>query len=223
MKLCSFKEKNESLIITCQAGVLKSELMKIFKQYKLAPALFLSGLPGDVAGGVVMNAGAGGGLKPCEFSEIVQSFKTMSAKGSRTYYNKDIQWSYRESSGWKKSVIYEVHLKWPLIEESDLNNKIKQEIKKRRASQPLNQASCGSVFKNPLPLFAGQLIEKAGLKGVQQGKAQISEKHANFIVNLGGASAQDIHKLITLTQQKIYDLFQKRLETEVHYLGSWDK
>ncbi|MBC6415498.1 MAG: UDP-N-acetylmuramate dehydrogenase [Bdellovibrionales bacterium] len=219
----SFEKKRNSLFIVCQAGVLKSEVMKIFKKHKLAPALFLSGLPGDVAGGVVMNAGVGDHLTPHEFSEIVHSFKTMDFEGSTTYSKEDIKWSYRKSSGWKKSVIYEVLLKWSLDQELDLNDKIKQEIKKRRHSQPLSEASCGSVFKNPFPLFAGSLIEQAGLKGYQQGAVKVSQKHANFIINLGGATAQDIHKLITLVQKKVYDLFKVRLETEVHYLGFWKK
>ena len=216
------KDKN-TLFITCAAGALKSEAMKVFKKNKLAPAVFLSGLPGNVAGGVVMNAGTSKSLKPYEFSQIVHSIKTINEEGIQTYFKKDMEWSYRKTRGWGKSVIYEVKLAWPLQEEPNLNFQIKEEIKKRRDSQPLHQASCGSVFKNPLPQFAGHLIEQAGLKGKQEGFAQISKKHANFIVNLGGASSKDIHKLICHTQKTISQLFQIQLETEVHYLGDWDK
>lgn len=223
MQSYSVKKEGSSLFINCQPGVLKSEVMKIFKQNKLAPAVFLSGLPGDVAGGVVMNAGAGRSLKPNEFSQIVSSIKTLSKEGFQTYLKKELKWSYRKTSGWGKSVICEVKLAWPLKEEPQLNFYIKEEIKKRRASQPLNQASCGSVFKNPLPQSAGRLIEQAGLKGKREGLAQISEKHANFIVNLGGASSKDIHKLICLIRETVFRLFQISLETEVHYLGDWDE
>ena len=215
------KDKN-SIFITCQAGVLKSEVMKVFKQNKLAPAVFLSGLPGDAAGGVVMNAGVGKNLTPHEFSQIVHSIKVINEDGiTQNYLKKDIEWLYRETKGLGKSIIYEVKFKWPLKEEVNLNFKIKEEIKKRRRTQPLNQANCGSVFKNPLPQFAGHLIEQAGLKGKQEGLAQISAKHANFIVNLGGAASKDIHKLICLAQDRVYQLFQIQLETEVHYLGDW--
>ena len=217
----SVQKLTNYLLITCGAGLLKSQLMKIFKTYKLAPALFLSGLPGDVGGGVVMNAGVSRSFKPSEFSEIVKSFKVMNCEGSKTYFKKDINWSYRQSQGWQKGVIYEIDLEWALIEQTDLNKQIKEELKKRRASQPLDKASCGSVFKNPYPHFAGELIEKAGLKGLKQGSAQVSEKHANFIVNTGEAKAKDIHKLIQIIKQKVLEKFDITLETEVHYLGEW--
>ena len=223
MQSYSVKKDKSSLFISCQAGVLKSEVMKIFKQNKLAPAVFLSGLPGDVAGGVVMNAGVGGNLKPREFSQIVHSIQVINEEGVQTYSKKELEWFYRKTSGWGKSIIFEVRLEWPLKEEPNINFQIKEEIKKRRASQPLSQASCGSVFKNPLPQFAGQLIEQAGLKGMQEGSAQISKKHANFIVNLGGARSKDIHKLICLAQERVYRLFQINLEPEVHYLGRWNQ
>lgn len=222
LNACSFKKTKDTLLITCQAGVLKSQIMKIFKSHKLAPALFLSGLPGDVGGGIVMNAGVGESFKPYEFSQIVKSFKTMSFESEKTYKKEEIEWSYRKSSGWGKAVIYLAELEWPLVEANDLNTQIKLALKKRRASQPLDKASCGSVFKNPYPLHAGKLVEDAGLKGLKQGFAQVSEKHANFILNLGGAKSKDIHKLITIIQQKVYEKFQVHLQTEVHYLGVWD-
>ena len=218
----SEKKTKSHILITCGSGLLKSQLMKIFKIHKLAPALFLSGLPGDIGGGVVMNAGVSRSFKPSEFSEIVKSFKVVSFEGIKTHLKEDIKWSYRQSQGWQKGVIYEVKFEWPLIEEPDLNNQIKEELKKRRVSQPLDKASCGSVFKNPYPQFAGELIEKAGLKGLKQGSAQVSEKHANFIVNTGKAKSTDIHNLIQTVKQKVFKKFSISLETEVHYLGSWN-
>jgi len=230
------EKDKDTLLITCQAGVLKSEVMKVFKQHKLAPAIFLSGLPGDVSAGVVMNAGVGKSLKPHEFSQIVHSIKVMNEEGiTKTYLKRNIEWLYRESKGWGKSVIYEVKLQWALKEEPDINSQIKEEIKKRRKTQPLEQASCGSVFKNPQSKqvgngfedlrvqFAAYLIEQAGLKGAKKGLAQISTKHANFIVNLGGATSKDIHHLICLARKRVHQLFQIQLETEVHYLGDWSK
>ena len=112
----SVKKTQESLFITCLAGVLKSQLMKVFKSYHLAPALFLSGLPGDVGGGIVMNAGVNRPFKPFEFSSIVKSFKVMQAHTSKLYKKEDIQWTYRKSFGWEKGVIYEAELEWPLKE-----------------------------------------------------------------------------------------------------------
>ena len=221
LQSCEIKKTAETLFVTCGAGLLKSQLMKIFKSHKLAPALFLSGIPGDVGGGVVMNAGVSRPVQPYEFSQIVSSFKVMTSEGSKTYLKKDIHWSYRQSAGWQKGVIYEVELAWALLEEPDLHTKLKAELQKRRASQPLDKASCGSVFKNPDGFFAGELIEKAGLKGFKQGSAQVSEKHANFIVNTGGASAQEVHALIQIIQKKVFEEFSVRLEPEVRYMGEW--
>lgn len=220
---CSFEQNQQNLVIRCGAGVLKSKLMKIFKSHKLAPALFLSGLPGDTGGGIVMNAGVSRSFKPSEFSEIIKSFKVMRPEGTKTYHKKEIQWSYRRSDGWQKGVIYEVELEWPLGEMTDLNQLIKVELKRRRLTQPLEYFSCGSVFKNPYPQFAGELIEKCGLKSLKKGSAQVSEKHANFILNLGQATAQDIHDLIQEVQKKVQDKFGLLLETEVRYMGEWNK
>ena len=218
---CSSEKKQNSLLIHCSAGALKSQVMKIFKTHKLAPALFLSGLPGDVGGGVVMNAGVNRPFKPSEFSEIVKSFEVMTAKGAKLYKKEDIKWSYRKSSGWEKGVIHKAQFEWPLEEVKDLNDKIKKEMQRRWTTQPLNQASCGSVFKNPYPKFAGELIEKSGLKGLKKGKAQVSKKHGNFIINLGSAKAQDIDYLIQKIRETVYNKFAVTLESEVHYIGRW--
>ena len=217
----SFQKTDNFLTVCCGAGALKSQAFKIFKAHKLAPALFLSGLPGDIGGGIVMNAGVSRPFEPSEFSQIVHSFKVLGAKGSKTYNKEDVQWSYRESSGWEKGIIYEAQLKWPLKERPDLHEKIKAELQKRRSSQPLNHPSCGSVFKNPLPQRAGDLIEKTGLKGLKKGGAQVSKKHANFILNLGQATAWDIHTLIQDIQKKVRDKQAVFLKTEVRYMGHW--
>ena len=219
----SVEQKSNKILITGLAGTLKSQLMKIFKSYKLAPALFLSGLPGDIGGGIVMNAGVNRNFKPSDFSEIIHSFKVITHENTKTYNKNEIQWSYRCSSGWQKGVIYSAQFEWPLKEIKNLNEQIKLEMQKRRSSQPLDKASCGSVFKNPKGQFAGELIEKAGLKGLKRGSAQISEKHANFIINLGSAKAQDIHFLIKEIQTKVYNQFAVSLEPEVRYMGRWEK
>ena len=219
----SYEKTKEKLIVHCFAGVLKSQVMKIFKKHKLAPALFLSGLPGDVGGGVIMNAGVSRPFKPSEFSEIVHSFELVTPKGLKLYQKRDITWSYRKTRGMEKGVIYKVRMEWPLEEIKNLNEQMKIELKRRRDTQPLDKPSCGSVFKNPYPQFAGQLIEKTGLKGFTKGAVQISNRHGNFILNLGGAKAQEIHNLIQEIRQKVYDKFAVSLETEVHYMGKWEK
>ena len=217
------KIQDDIFIVEAESGVSKASVMACFKKKNLAPALFLSGLPGDVGGGVVMNAGAGA-IAPCDFSHIVKWIDVCDEKGLRRYKKQDLKWNYRSLKGWGgKGLIFRVGFSYPLHEDKDLNFKIKQALKKRRSTQPLHLASCGSVFKNPYPQFAGELIEKAGLKGLKKGSAMISEKHANFIVNLGSASAQDIHYLIQTARRDVKNKFNIQLEPEVRYLGSWDE
>ena len=219
----SHKKEGDCLHIQAGAGALKSQVMKIFKKFSLSPAVFLSGLPGDVGGGVVMNAGVGEDVKPQNFCEILKSFKVMNFEGSRLYSKEELSWSYRGSSGWGPGVIYEALLSWPLKEEEGLSDKLKRALKKRRDTQPLSELSCGSVFKNPYPRHAGKIIESLGFKGLSLGGAQVSKKHANFILNLGGAKAYDIHGLIRQIRKKAFEELGIKLEPEVHYMGKWDK
>ena len=217
-----FKTEGDILKIRAEAGVLKSMLMAVFRRYRLAPALFLSGLPGDVGGGVVMNAGIGGqDIEPKEFSQIVHSFEVMTSQGLKSYSHKDVTWGYRYTKGWDKGLFTGLYFHWPLEPVKDLNEQIKKLLKKRRASQPLSEASCGSVFKNPYPQYAGKLIEDSGLKGREKGDAFISEKHGNFIINRGRAKAKDIDDLIKFVQQAVKEKYGVSLEREVHYLGRW--
>lgn len=210
------------LKIRAEAGVLKSRLMAVFRQYNLVPALFLSGLPGDVGGGVVMNAGISKNVEPREFSQIVKNFEIMTAKGSNLFNNQDIKWGYRNTQGWEKGLIYRVNFEWPLKPIKNLNSKIKTLLKERRDSQPLGEASCGSVFKNPYPQYAGKLIEDSGLKGLKRGDAFVSEKHGNFIINKGQAGSKDIDDLIGIIQKTVKEKFNIFLEKEVRYLGRWN-
>ena len=217
-----FQSDGEILKIESEAGVLKSRLMVVFRKHMLAPALFLSGLPGDVGGGVVMNAGIRTDINPKEFSQIVKSFEVITPQGLKLYNKKDITWGYRHTKGWAKGLIYKVNFEWPLKPVKDLNQKIKDLLKKRRQTQPLGEANCGSVFKNPYPQHAGKLIEDSDLKGLEKGDAFISPKHGNFIINREQARAEDIDYLIKTIQQTVKQKFDISLETEVHYLGRWN-
>ncbi len=216
-------EVRESVLkITCLAGTSKSELLKIFLKYKLAPALFLAGLPGDVGGGVVMNAGVGEQITPREFVQLVEWIDVLKSDFSTVRHPvKDLHWSYRHCSGWQPGVITQVGLSWPLQPVEDILAKVKHANHVRLSKQPLDQPSCGSVFVNPAGHKSGQLIEAAGLKGFSCGGAKVSEKHANFIVNFNQASAQDIHQVITHVQTTVKAKSGVDLKTEVVYLGQW--
>lgn len=217
------KEEGGKLKISAQAGVPKSELGRAFIRKKLAPAVFLAGLPGDVGGGVVMNAGVGDAIIPKEFVEITEwveiyridqkKFITMSAD--------DLAWSYRKCSGWQPGIIVQAGFQWDLVEIPDIVETVFSANRLRMSKQPLNLPSCGSVFKNPMGDKAGRLIDSCGLKGFKVGNAQVSPKHANFIVNLGGASAFDIDQVIKHVKKTVSEKTKINLEAEVVYLGDW--
>ncbi len=249
LKDLEYSESGGRLRIRAFSGARKAEVMQVFVRYQLAPALFLCGLPGQMGGGVVMNAGWGqkgippadktsgvshtktssvaGGEEdqniPREFKDIVDEVCVISPSGQIKKITKNqIHWKYRKSEGWGPGVIFEVSVSWPLKSLPGFKDKLKALAMRRAFSQPLKSASCGSVFKNPHEgLGAGALIEKSGLKGLKVGGAEVSEKHANFIVNTGAAQAEDIHRLIQKVQQKVKKQFGVWLEPEVKYLGQW--
>ncbi len=217
------KVEDDFLKIESLAGTSKAEALKVFLQYKLSPALFLTGLPGNIAGGVVMNAGVGEKRVPREFCEIVEWVDVLreSTCEIERVQSKDIDWSYRSSQGWQPGVIVKVGLKWPLQEQPDIMKEIKMATRNRIMKQPINQPSCGSVFRNPKPHSSGALIEQAGLKGFSIGGASVSTKHANFIITAPNSKSKDVDALIKHVQKEIYDKNNIELHTEVVYLGPW--
>lgn len=207
----------------CQAGLPKSELLKVFIKQRQSAALFLAGLPGDVGGGVVMNAGVGHDISPKEFCEIVDwvewvdlsspEFKVVRKSKS------EIQWFYRKTKGWQPGIITRVGVVWEEPADETILKRLQESNKRRMATQPLQLPSCGSVFKNPPGNKSGRLIEECGLKGFKIGGAQVSEKHANFIVNVGGSTAQDIESVRRHVQSTVKNLKGIDLETEYIFLG----
>lgn len=213
---------DDRLRLSVLAGTGKSELLKIFLKQKLSPALFLAGIPGDVGGGVVMNAGVGEAMTPREFVEITDWIDVLRPDGHiERLQNNQLQWSYRHMHGWQPGIIVQVGLSWPLHIDEKILDKVRDANRVRLSKQPLDMPSCGSVFVNPQGHKAAQLIESCGLKGRQCGEAQVSLKHANFIVNLGNAKATDIWQLILDVQQTVKSKTGVELKTEVVQLGNW--
>ncbi len=221
------REENGRLVIECLAGTSKSELLKTFLKYRLEPALFLAGLPGDVGGGVVMNAGISEQWKPREFVEIVDWIEVMrwceeeQRFGLVRFAKDELNWSYRHCEGWRPGIIARVGISWPHEPQADILACVKQANQTRLTKQPLDLPSCGSVFINPPGHKSGRLIEECGLKGFTVGGAQISTKHANFIVNLGGATASDISRVIDHARETVKARTGIELKTEVIRLGVW--
>lgn len=236
-------EANGRVTIEALAGTPKAELTKNFLRLKLAPALFLCGLPGDIGGGVVMNAGVSEMIEPREFVEIVDSIEVARLDSSANkesknkaflvrYSKQDLNWHYRHTDGWQPGIVVSATISWPLNPDPEIQNKVRQATKTRLERQPLTLPSCGSVFKNPEGDKSGRLIEAAGLKGFTVGGAQVSTKHANFIVNVGGqkiedgrvypeASAADCDAVLRHVQKTVAEKFAVTLVPEVKYLGRW--
>jgi UDP-N-acetylmuramate dehydrogenase len=218
--------ESDEFVLEAWCGTPKSEVLKHFLKRKLRPAVFLAGLPGDVGGGVVMNAGVGHGTSPKEFCEIVKSFDVVSINengqiNQQRFHKESVHWHYRRSENWQPGIITQVQLSWPNTPEPQVLEEVRSGNKRRKSTQPLQWPSCGSVFKNPSGDHAGRLIESAGLKGYQVGGAQVSDKHANFIINQDQATATDIHQLIQHVEKTVYEKFQIQLTNEVVYLGAW--
>ena len=178
---------------------------------------FAAGIPGSLGGAVIMNAGAFGG----QMSDILHSVTVMGFDGiPRTLKKDEIRFGYRES-GLKEKVFAVMSARMRLRpgDKESVRSKARDYISRRAGTQPLEYPSGGSVFKNPEGQGAGRYIDQAGLKGVRAGKAQISEKHANFIINLGGAKAADVLTLMELMARETKERFGVSLESEVVY---WD-
>lgn len=212
----------DRVFIDCLAGTAKSELLKVFLKNQLSPALFLAGLPGDVGGGVVMNAGVAENFMPREFMELVDSIEVMTTEAEVIELKKsDLKIKYRHTDGWQPHIIIRIKISWPYQQNIGILAQVREANKLRLLKQPLDLPSCGSVFKNPAGFKVAQLIEQCGLKGLRMGDAQVSPKHANFIVNLNKATATDTWNLILHVQKTVKEKLNVEISTEVIRLGEW--
>ena len=207
----------EGGLVRAFAGTRLSELCNFAARESLAGAEFLFGIPGTVGGAVYMNAGAHGG----EISHILVESICYDTENDKfiTLSAHEHEFAYRESV-FKKSNLIVLSSLFKLYkgEREEIEAKMKALTEKRRASQPLNLPNAGSVFKRPAVGFAGKYIEDAGLKGATIGGAQVSEKHAGFIVNVGGATSSDVLSLAQKTKEEVFRKFGVELETEIIYV-----
>lgn len=209
-------EEGARLRITADAGAGKNELLKVFLKYKLAPALFLAGIPGSVGGGVVMNAGVGEQFRPREFVEITDWVDVLTPEGKVIRKEaRELQWAYRHCTGWQPGMILRAGLSWPNEPDPTILEQVRNANKIRSTKQPLELPSCGSVFVNPPGHKSAQLIDACGLKGYTVGGAQVSPKHANFIVNTGGAKAADVAEVIRHVRETVKTQKGVELNAEV--------
>ena len=207
----------EGNIIRAEAGVLLSALAAKAADASLCGLEFARGIPGSLGGGVFMNAGAYDG----QLSDVVVSTLCYDAESGKTRILTEHSFSYR-SSIYEKTpslICLSAELKLAEGNRDEIYARMRELSEARRQKQPLEFPSAGSYFKRPEGHFAGKLIEDAGLKGLSVGGAAVSEKHAGFIINRGGARASDILELEAKVIETVYEKFGIRLEREVRVIG----
>ena len=207
----------EGETLSCQAGVTLREASEMACELGLSGLEFACGIPGSIGGAVFMNAGAYGGC----MADVLREARVLTPEGTVVTLEKDeLELGYRTSRVRTDGLIV-LDATFDLMESDP--EKIRETMddltRRREEKQPLELPSAGSTFKRPEGHFAGKLIMDAGLKGYQVGGAAVSEKHAGFVVNLGGATAADVHAVIAHVQDEVKRQFGVELEPEVQFLG----
>ncbi len=201
------------------AGLPLKRLLRFCLQESLSGLEFIAGIPGSIGGALRMNAGTHAGT----MADVCRKVLVLHADGSLARLTRsELVFSYRKMELPATAVLLEVELSLCPSSRKQVQHKIRTLLKSRKEKQPWQFPSAGSVFKNPPGDFAGRLIEAAGLKGARVGDAQISPKHANFIVNRGRARANDICALIHLAQEKVSQKFGVQLELEIEVIGKFN-
>ena len=209
-------QKNENIIIA-GAGVMLSKLANTAAREELTGLEFAAGIPGTVGGAVMMNAGAYGS----EMKNVLLWADVMDQDGNvKLMKNEELELGYRTSC-LERLGLFTVRAAFKLTpgDPEVIRSQMEELARKRKEKQPLEYPSAGSTFKRPEGYFAAKLIDDCGLRGLTVGGAQVSEKHAGFIVNIGGATASDILELMRQVEQRVFEQFGVHLEPEVRILG----
>lgn len=203
--------------VTADAGAAYIDVTKVARDHSLTGLEFAAGIPGSVGGAVFMNAGAYGG----ETQFVVSKATIMLPNGEiKELNNEELDFGYRHSSVQDNgAVVLSADFKLKQGDKEEITAKMDDLNARRAAKQPLDLPSCGSVFKRPKGYFAGKLIHDAGLQGYTSGGAQVSTKHAGFIVNIDHGTATDYLNVIHHVQQTVHDKFGVDLHTEVRIIG----
>jgi UDP-N-acetylmuramate dehydrogenase len=208
-------EKNDQIVVA-GGGLALSNLVRYCNQRGLGGLEFLAGIPGTVGGAVIMNAGAFGK----DMGAVVQSIEMVNPQGELTSRDRsDLVFSYRASSIQEGTVVVSASLQCTRETPQIVSKRVADYLARRKATQPLEYPSAGSIFRNPPGDYAGRLIEEAGLKGKKIGGAMISLKHANYIVNTGGARAKDVLALMEMAKEKVREETGIELEPEIRVVG----
>lgn len=203
--------------VIAEAGALLSRVARCAQHAGLTGAEFAGGIPGSLGGAVFMNAGAYDGqmqaiVQQTEYLDAAGELHLLEGEAHRFDYRRSI---FREQPDW---IVLRSELKLQAGDPTEILSKMNDFAQRRRTKQPLNFPSAGSTFKRPQGHFAGQMIEECGLKGFAVGAAQVSEKHAGFLINRGGATCDDMLRLIETVQQRVHEKFGVELECEVRII-----
>ncbi len=204
--------------LTAQAGCLLGSLSKLTLFHHLSGLEFAVGIPGGLGGATFMNAGAYGG----EIGPLIKSIEFVQDGQPQRWSREQFYFSYRSSrfqGETKNAIVTEVELQLVPGEQQEIQAKMDDFQNQRRSKQPLEYPSAGSTFKRPPGHYVGPLIEEAGLKGLRIGGAEVSTKHAGFIIKTGEAKARDFLDLIASIQETIWQNYEVQLEPEIRILG----
>ena len=204
--------------LICEAGALRGRISSVAAKNALEGLEFASGIPGTLGGGLAMNAGAYGG----ELATVVETVCVLDPTDMsiKTYEASELDFGYRQSRIKSEGlIVIFATLNLKAGDEETIRERMAEYSQRRRDKQPLEYASAGSTFKRPEGQYAGALIEAAGLKGLTVGGAEVSRKHAGFVINKGGATAKDIYELIVIVQKRVLNNSGILLEPEVIMLG----
>ncbi|MBQ7796482.1 MAG: UDP-N-acetylmuramate dehydrogenase, partial [Lachnospiraceae bacterium] len=214
------KLETDGVTVIAGAGVLLSKVASVAYKAGLKGLEFAAGIPGSVGGACVMNAGAYGS----EMKHVLKTVTVLKEDGEvATLPAEELELGYRTSVIPKRGyLVLEAEFSLEEGNQEEIKSVMNDLASRRKEKQPLEYPSAGSTFKRPEGHFAGKLIEDAGLKGFTVGGAQVSEKHAGFVINKGGATASDIYTLCKEVEQKVQEAFGISLEMEVELLGEFE-
>ena len=210
---------DENAILTIGASYPLAKLRKIAIENELDNLEFLIGIPGTIGGAVKMNAGAYGS----EIKEFLVETKVMDEQGNIfNLTNEEQKFRYRGSIYFeKKYIILEIKIKVRYKKSEDISKKIDELFQQRKEKQPLEYPNAGSTFKRGDNFITAKLIDECGLRGYSVGGAQVSEKHAGFIINKNNATSKDILELIEIVKQKVFEKFNEKIELEIIVIGEY--
>lgn len=218
-KICTNSyEFLDEATIRVDAGMLNVKVSMILVEHSLTGFEFASGIPGTIGGAVKMNAGAYGS----QMSDVVVKTKYIDLKDMqiKEINNTEQKFEYRKSLfSTTPSIIIDTTLRLKKAEKEEIQEKISKNNESRKTKQPIEKPSAGSTFKRGKDFITAQLIDECGLKGYTVGGAQVSTKHAGFVVNTGNATASDVIKLVEIIKQKVQEKFNKDIDLEIEIIG----